>query len=238
MQNGKSKKSSKSPPIVIPDDFQGYPLESFRILPNLTKYLEYVLIPGGFIQDRIERLACDIATDLGNEPFTALCVLKGGYLFFNDLLEKIRQLYRYRLLDHSDSEDEAQQIKVEFIRLKSYENESSSNDIKIIGIESLEALRGRNVLIVEDIIDTGRTMVKLLDLLKQYGPKNVRVTSLFVKRTPLSNGYLPEYAGFIIPNKFIVGCNMDYNEYFRDLNHLCIMNDYAKQKYSIQNESN
>ena len=74
------------------------------------------------------------------------------------------------------------------------------------------------MLIVEDIIDTGRTMVKLLDLLKQYEPKSIRVTSLFVKRTPLSNGYRPEYAGFIIPNKFIVGCNMDYNEYFRDLN--------------------
>ena len=74
------------------------------------------------------------------------------------------------------------------------------------------------MLIVEDIIDTGRTMVKLLDLLKQYSPKSIRVTSLFVKRTPLSNGYVPEYVGFNIPNKFIVGCNMDYNEYFRDLN--------------------
>lgn len=82
-------------------------------------------------------------------------------------------------------------------------------------------------------------MVKLLNLLKKYEPKSIRVTSLFVKRTPLSNGYLPECkflllvvdliclfisatpktdVGFNIPNKFIVGCNMDYNEYFRDLN--------------------
>ncbi|KAI2808949.1 hypothetical protein RDWZM_003568 [Blomia tropicalis] len=224
---------NRSPAIVIPDEFEGYPLDSFRITPNLTQYLQYVLIPGGFIQDRIERLACDIAVDLANEPFTALCVLKGGYLFFNDLLEKIRQLYRYRLMDFPDSNgDEAQQIRVEFIRLKSYENERSTSNIEVIGIESLESLRGKNVLIVEDIIDTGKTMVRLLDLLKQYSPKSVRVTSLFVKRTPLSNGYLPEYSGFIIPNKFIVGCNMDYNEYFRDLNHLCVMNEFGKDKYS------
>ncbi|KAH7642779.1 hypoxanthine-guanine phosphoribosyltransferase [Dermatophagoides farinae] len=236
MQNGNSiQKSKSSPPIVIPDDFEGYPLESFRITPNLSKYLQSVLIPGGFIQDRVERLACDIAADLGNEPFTALCVLKGGYLFFNNLLEKIRQLHRYRLLDNPELQDEAQQIKVEFIRLKSYENTSSTNQIQVIGIESLETLRGRNVLIVEDIIDTGRTMVKLLDLLEQYEPRTIRVTSLLVKRTPLSNGYMPKYTGFSIPNKFIVGCNMDYNEYFRDLNHLCVMNEYGKQKYSSSN---
>lgn len=167
MQNGNSiQKSKSSPPIVvsgivyalsmsdlltywfdgflqIPDDFEGYPLESFRITPNLSKYLQSVLIPGGFIQDRVERLACDIAADLGNEPFTALCVLKGGYLFFNNLLEKIRQLHRYRLLDNPELQDEAQQIKVEFIRLKSYENTSSTNQIQVIGIESLETLRGR-----------------------------------------------------------------------------------------------
>ena len=164
-----------------------------RVTPNLCKYLQYVLIPGGFIQDRIERLACDISIDMANEPFTALCVLKGGYLFFNDLLEKIRQLYRYRLVENlPETFDEAQQIKVEFIRLKSYENESTTDNIQVIGIESLGSLRGKNVLIVEDIIDTGKTMVRLLELLKQFEPKTVRVASLFVKRTPHSNGYLPD----------------------------------------------
>lgn len=93
-------------------------------------------------------------------------------------------------------------------------------------------LAPQNVLIVEDIIDTGRTMVKLLNLLKQFGPKSIRVTSLFVKRTPLSNGYVPEYAGFNIPNKFVVGCSLDYNEHFRDLNHLCILNSLGKDRFS------
>ncbi|XP_054162690.1 hypoxanthine-guanine phosphoribosyltransferase-like [Oppia nitens] len=230
------KMPTKSPFITISDNFDGYPLESFNINPYLATNLDRVLIPGGFIQDRIERLACDIAIDLADEPFVALCVLKGGYVFFNDLLDKIRHFYRYRYASQTPNEttDLAQQMKVEFIRLKSYENERSTSDLKVIGIESLESLRGKNVLIVEDIIDTGKTMVRLLELLKGYNLKTIRVTSLFVKRTPLSNGYTPDYVGFNIPNKFIVGCNMDYNEYFRDLNHVCVMSEIGKQKYSFK----
>jgi hypoxanthine phosphoribosyltransferase len=94
-------------------------------------------------------LACDIAIDLANEPFVALCVLKGGYQFFNDLLDKIRQLYRYRSSSQSLNKDllddklDAQQIRVEFIRLKSYEDEKTTGNIKVIGIESLDSLRGK-----------------------------------------------------------------------------------------------
>lgn len=163
---------------------------------------------------RIERLACDIAIDLDNESFIALCVLKGGYVFFNDLMDKIRHFYRYRYANTlqnngNESLEKGQQIRVEFIRLKSYEDEKSTANLKVIGIESLEALRGKvcllcitssilkilwdqNVLIVEDIIDTGNTMVKLIKLLDNYQLKSIRVTSLFVKRTPLSNGYTPD----------------------------------------------
>ena len=81
----------------------------------------------------------------------------------------------------------------------------------------MDRIAGKNVLIVEDIIDTGRTMVKLLNLLEKFKPKSVRTCSLLIKRTPLSNGYLPDYAGFSIPEKFVVGYALDLNEHFRDL---------------------
>jgi hypoxanthine phosphoribosyltransferase len=61
------------------------------------------------------------------------------------------------------------------------------------------------VLIVEDIIDTGRTMVKLLNKLNEFSPKSVRVTSLLLKKTPRSNGYIPDYVGFAIPDSFVIG---------------------------------
>ncbi|XP_054159533.1 hypoxanthine-guanine phosphoribosyltransferase-like [Oppia nitens] len=229
---------TKSQPINITDDFPGYPIQSFNISPHFGQYLERVLIPGGLIQDRIERLACDVAIDMGDQSFTAVCVLKGGHQFFSQLLDQIKQFYRYRYASTTTTTNNGQsahlidqRIGVEFIRVKSYENDSSTQDIRITGIESLDALRGQNILIVEDIIDTGKTMQSLLKLLDDYQLKSCRVISLFVKRTPLSNGYRPDYIGFEIPNSFIVGYNMDYNERFRELNHVCLMSETGKQQY-------
>ncbi|EPQ11815.1 Hypoxanthine-guanine phosphoribosyltransferase [Myotis brandtii] len=88
-----------------------------------------------------------------------------------------------------------------------------------------------NVLIVEDIIDTGKTMQTLLSLVKQHNPKMVKVASLLVKRTPRSVGYRPDFVGFEIPDKFVVGYALDYNEYFRDLNHVCVISETGKAKY-------
>uniref|UniRef100_T1JKX5 Phosphoribosyltransferase domain-containing protein n=1 Tax=Strigamia maritima TaxID=126957 RepID=T1JKX5_STRMM len=137
-------------------------------------------------------------------------------------------------------------LAVDFIRLQSYEarqdlinllnSQSDGNDqsgpIKVIGGDNLDGLRDRNVLVVEDIIDTGRTMEKLLLLLNNYNPRTVRVASLLVKRTAKSSGYKPDYIGFEIPDKFVVGYALDYNEYFRDLNHICIINDHGIKKYA------
>jgi hypoxanthine phosphoribosyltransferase len=85
----------------------------------------------------------------------------------------------------------------------------------------------------QDIIDTGGTMTRLLKLLETYKPANVRVASLLVKRTPKSTGYRPDYAGFEIPDAFVVGYALDYNEYFRDLNHVCVINEKGKAKYAV-----
>jgi len=226
-----------SPPVYIKDSETGLSKDSFCIPEHFSSCIESVLIPGGVIRDRTERMACDIASDIGHDSFTALCVLKGGYQFFSDLLQMIRQTYR---VSSSYSENGRQQartlspfhIRTEFIRVKSYEDDSSTGKVTITGMESLESLRGTNVLIVEDIIDSGLTMVKLLDALKEFEPKSVRVASLFVKRNPRSIGYVPHYIGFDIPDKFIIGYNLDYNDYFRELNHVCVISDEAKERFS------
>lgn len=74
-------------------------------------------------------------------------------------------------------------------------------------------------------------MVKLLERLKQYNPKSVKVTSLLVKKTSRSNGYVPDYVGFAIPDAFVVGYALDYNEYFRDLDHICVIS--VSQTYEM-----
>ena len=70
-----------------------------------------------------------------------------------------------------------------------------------------------------------------LPILRKYEPKRIFVTCLLRKRTPLSDGYVPDYVGFEIPNKFVVGYALDYNEYYRDLMHLCLINDHGIHKY-------
>ncbi|KAM9668517.1 hypoxanthine-guanine phosphoribosyltransferase isoform 1-T1 [Dama dama] len=193
--------AARSPSVVIKDDEPGYDLDLFCIPNHYAEDLEKVFIPHGLIMDRTERLARDVMKEMGGHHIVALCVLKGGYKFFADLLDYIKALNR--------NSDRSIPMTVDFIRLKSY----------------------CNVLIVEDIIDTGKTMQTLLSLVKKHKPKMVKVASLLVKRTPRSVGYRPDFVGFEIPDKFVVGYALDYNEYFRDLNHVCVISETGKAKY-------
>ncbi|KAJ3186388.1 hypoxanthine phosphoribosyltransferase 1, partial [Irineochytrium annulatum] len=125
-------------------------------------------------------------------------------------------------------------LSFEFIKVKSYENESSTGNVRIsLTEEELSAFRGKDLLIVEDIVDSGKTMVALIERLKAYGPATIKVASLLVKRTTRSNGYVPDYAGFSIPDSFVVGYALDYNEVFRDLDHICVISETGKAKYAV-----
>ncbi|KAL4648279.1 hypoxanthine-guanine phosphoribosyltransferase-like [Arapaima gigas] len=199
--------AANSSGIVISDEEQGYDLDLFCIPNHYINDLQRVYIPHGLILDRTERLARDIMREMGGHHIVALCVLKGGYKFFADLLDYIKALNR--------NSDRSIPLTVDFIRLKSYCNDQSTGEIKVIGGDDLSTLTGK------DIIDTGKTMKTLLQLLKQYNPKMVKVVSLLVKRTPKSVGYRPDFVGFEVPDKFVVGYALDYNEYFRDLNVSC-----------------
>uniref|UniRef100_A0A8C6YX53 Hypoxanthine-guanine phosphoribosyltransferase n=1 Tax=Nothoprocta perdicaria TaxID=30464 RepID=A0A8C6YX53_NOTPE len=196
--------------LGIGDDEQGYDLDLFCIPKHYADDLEKVYIPHGLIMDRTERLAREIMKGMGGHHIVALCVLKGGYKFFADLLDYIKALNR--------NSDKSIPMTVDFIRLKSYCNDQSTGDIKVIGGDDLSTLTGK------DIIDTGKTMKTLLSLLKQYNPKMVKVARM----TQSVEKYI---VGFEVPDKFVVGYALDYNEYFRDLNHICVISETGKQKY-------
>lgn len=128
--------------------------------------------------------------------------------------------------------DQAVQFNVDFIRLKSYEDDRAGDEVKVIGNDDFEYLKGKQVIVIEDIVDTGNTMRKLMNVLAKYDPKTVKVVSMLSKRTPLNTtGYLPDFAAFNVPNAFVVGYALDYNEYFRDLQHICILNEEGKEKF-------
>ena len=178
--------------------------------------------PHGMICDRISKLAVDIVKayrfgELGTRV-TMLCVLKGGHQFFSDLCNALKRL---TLTGVSEPP-----LTFDFIRVKSYSNMESSGKPKIEATGTdLSALKGKHVLVVEDIIDTGTTMSMLVPHLSTFGAQSVRVATLLQKRTPKSNGFKGDYIGFSIPEKFVVGYCLDYNEIFRDMDHICVMSE-------------
>lgn len=211
--------------IVIEEDWPGYSLDLFSYPAHYSGDLEAVYIPHGVIMDRTERLARNIMDDLGDSEIVVLCVLKGGYQFCADLVERIKALSR--------NSNRTIPMRVHFIRLKSYLNDQSTEDLHIVGAEDLKFLAGKNVLVVEAIVGTGKTMKTLLKHVKAFGPKMIKVAGLLVKRIPHITPCLPDYVGFEIPNRFVVGYALDYNEYFRDLNHICVISESGKMKYKI-----
>ncbi|KNC99925.1 hypoxanthine phosphoribosyltransferase [Spizellomyces punctatus DAOM BR117] len=209
--------------IDIKDD-DGYDLEHFVLPTHYEKDLQRVLVPYGLIRDRVSKLAQMIAAECEN-PLVACCVLKGAHGFFAHLMEDLKKQKNRR--------GESIPLRLEFIKVKSYENDQSTGNVTIsLSEEDMQAFKGKDLLIVEDIVDTGKTMVALIERLKQYNPASIRVVSLLLKKTDRSNKYVPDYVGFAIPDLFVVGYCLDYNEHFRDLDHIAVISDHGKTAYA------
>jgi hypoxanthine phosphoribosyltransferase len=123
------------------------------------------------------------------------------------------------------------QIAVDFIRAKSYENTETTGKLQLIGLSNTEELNGQNVVLVDDIVDSGLTMSRLINTIKSYGAKQVWTSLLLSKRVNRQVDVQEDFVAFNIPDKFIVGFGLDYNQKFRDLNHICSMSDAGIEKY-------
>jgi hypoxanthine phosphoribosyltransferase len=167
-----------------------------------------ILISRDDIAKAIDRLACEIERDYQGKQPLLIGVLKGSFVFMADL---IRQLDLPPELD--------------FVRLSSYGSaRESSGKVRVVqGVKT--SIKGRDVLVVEDIVDTGTTISFLLDYLKKKKPASLKLCALTDKpsrhRVPVSINYL----GFTVPNKFIVGYGLDYNERFRNLPDIYVIED-------------
>ena len=153
------------------------------------------------IQEKVNLLARQLKEDLGDdEPPLFICILKGSFVFVSDLVRAYDGL-----------------CEVEFIRLSSYSGTSSTGKVKTMLGMDFEKLRGRKVVIVEDIIDTGLTMQGILKQLEAYAPKSLDVASLFLKPSKLCHDVTVKYHCFVIPDEFIVGYGLDCDEIYRNL---------------------
>ncbi len=165
-----------------------------------------VLIPEKEIEKRVCELAEQISKDFEGKSITLICILKGGVMFLVDLAKRIRQ-----------------NVEFDFMDVSSYGNGmESSGNIKIN--KDLEnPIEGKNVVIVEDIIDSGRTLSYLYRYLKDKKPAALKICTLFDKPERRVFDIKVDYTGFEIPDEFIVGYGLDYAEQYRNLPYIGIL---------------
>ncbi len=158
------------------------------------------------IQTRIREIAAQIDTDYPEGTLYLVCILKGACFFLADLARAVRR-----------------DTYLDFMSISSYGKEkTSSGEVKIIKDLDI-SLEGADVLIVEDIIDTGITLNYLTALLKTRRPKSVRVAALLDKTSRRVRPVDAAYVGFEIPDEFVVGYGLDFAEKYRNLREVCVL---------------
>ena len=121
-------------------------------------------------------------------------------------------------------QDCRQGFYTEFLRVSSYEGTKSSGNLKIEGMVRWEYLRHRHLILVEDIVDTGTTLAHLIPMLtERANPASIEVCSLLTKRIEKPRKWTAKYTGFSIPNQFIIGHGLDFNELYRDMNDIWVI---------------
>jgi len=170
-------------------------------------YTPEVLISEEEIALRIDVLGEAISKEYANQELVVICVLKGAFIFCADLIKKINL-----------------PVKLEFITLASYgEGTQSSGNVKL-EMDVTGSVEGRNILIVEDIVDSGLTIKTLVGLLEQRNPKSIKLASLLFKPSKVKHPVTIDYLGFEIEDKFVIGYGLDYAGRYRELPYIGVLN--------------
>ncbi len=168
--------------------------------PDKIKFKQ--LYTAEMIQKRIAELGKQITSDLKGEPVLFVSVLKGAFMFTADLVRSV-----------------SLPVTIDFIGVSSYQGTSSTGNVRITHDLSTD-IRGKNIVVIEDIIDTGRTLDYLLRLLDQRGPKSIRLCTLLNKPEAREVEVKVDYFGFEISNQFVIGYGLDLDQRFRELPYI------------------
>jgi len=176
-----------------------------------------VLISHKRIRERVRQMAEEIRRDFPNDAIHLVGVLKGSILFLADLAREL-----------------GGEVSFDFISVSSYgKGMDSTGEVKMN--KDLDvSIEGRSVLVVEDILDTGLTLKYLLRLFEERKPKHLRVAVLLDKAERRIADVQADYTGFVIPNEFVVGYGLDYDERYRNLPDVCVVRLGPRGKTKIE----
>ena len=165
-----------------------------------------VLIDEETVEKRIKELGEKISEDYAGKQVHLICVLKGGVFFMCELAKRI-----------------SVPVSMDFMSVGSYGDGTSSSGVVKIAKDLDETLEGKDVLVVEDIIDSGRTLYYLLDVLQKRRPKSMKLCTLLDKPDRRVTDVKVDYVGFEIPDKFVVGYGLDYAQKYRNLPYIGVL---------------
>jgi hypoxanthine phosphoribosyltransferase len=169
--------------------------------PNLR-----VLISSDRIQTRIRELGEQISRDYPDGRLHLICILKGATFFMSDLARALKR-----------------DVFVDFMGISTYgKGKTSSGEVKVTKDLDI-SLEGADVLVVEDIVDSGVTLNYLLHVLEQRKPRSIRIAALLDKPERRLRPVHVSYVGFQIPDEFVVGYGLDYDEKYRNLDDICVL---------------
>ncbi len=166
------------------------------------------LISAADIQDKVAELAGQVDRDYAGKNPLLLCVLKGAVVFLADFMRRLTV-----------------PVEIDFIAVSSYGAATRSSGVVRILKDLETSIDGRHILIVEDIIDTGLTLKYLAENIRSRGPASVKIVTLLDKPDRREVEIEPDYCGFRIPDKFVVGYGLDFNERYRQLPQVSILTE-------------
>lgn len=166
------------------------------------------LLSAETIEDRVAELAAEISSDYRGKQLTILGVLTGSIVFVADLIRRIRLPHRVGVLQAS-----------------SYRGETTQPGELTVNTELLPDISHRDVLLVDDIFDTGRTMQALIEDVRRRNPASIRFCTLLWKTARTQVDLAPDYCGFKIADRFVVGYGLDYNDEHRHLPNIVALTD-------------
>lgn len=169
--------------------------------------IQRILISKEEISAKVKELADRITKDYeDSDSLVVVCILKGASVFFADLIRKINR-----------------QVQIDFMSISSYGNSRSSSGVVQIRKDLDINIFGKDVLIVEDIMDSGQTLAYLTEMLSARDPSSLKICALLDKPERRVADIQPDYCGFEIPDEFVVGYGLDYAEKYRNLEYIGVL---------------